>query len=769
MAHLVAHIQKLLESRYYLRSSEGSLLENDPEQIFTRVAYAVAGAEKDNGSREAWAEEFYFLMQGNKFLPNTPLLANAGKEGVKSTYAACNVLEIPDSMEGIFQTLKDGAIISKFGGGLGLYFSNLREEGALVKGTGHKSTGPISFMRVFNEMCNCVAQGGMRRGAMLAVLNIDHPDIEKFISCKDDGVSFSNFNISVSVTDKFMKAVEEDKDWSLKSPGSGLFVGGYIKARTLWNKIVEHAWKTGDPGLIFIDEANRKHPFIGNEYDIKCYNACGELGLLHAESCNLGHINLMAYLKNEDFIGKIGDEFWVFDWDSLAKDIPTMVRFLDDVIDTSPYPLPEIEEATKKTRKLGLGIMGWADALIKMQIPYDSDEAVVLAEKLMMFINDRAVEVSKELAEEKGVFPVWEDSTYYPATKMRNATLTTIAPTGTTSRIVGVSSGIEPNFAWKTHHNLEGLEYDETHWAVEECWPEGVYRPVYMKIANEIPWEWHLKHQIAFQKHVGSNISKTINLPTEATKEEVEKIYWEAWKNKLKGITVYRNNSKTNQPLNKIEQTVTGIEVTYDAGLKSTNTVTVINNLAPKQEYKKRGLGAAGVTFKVDTGKGKIYITVNYSEYHAEPVEIFIRLGHATTPSEQALADWTGRLISVMLKYNIPLESIIRQGNKVYSDTNFWFNQKSFQSLPKLISYLLGFTFEEALQVANIDVESMLDSEEIDWDGKVETFDEQAWPKVEKFIEEQVGGGYCYACGSYSVVVEGNCKVCTNCGESRCG
>ena len=1067
------HIQKLLEDRYYLRDEEGNLLETEPNQMFDRVAAAVAAAEVQDDLIDKWEPEFFALMADNKFLPNTPTLINAGKDK-PGCFSACFVLPVEDSMEGIFTAVKNAAIIMKAGGGVGFNFSHLREKEAIVKSTGHKSSGPVSFMKVFDAACDTISQGGVRRGAMIAILNVDHPDIEKFIACKDDG-SFSNFNISVAITDEFMDLVERDESYTLYSPITKKPVKA-IQARELWNKIVEHAHKTGDPGLVFLDTINKEHPlkdvvealnpclhgstllvdktglkridegdgefyrawktgeketvkvtlssgqeiictpdhllmtatgfveakdtlnmfivtdtpfnFIGGEetldekyvlagflfgdgykcgngegysvklnpekepdvalmleqagfnrqnsgayykklsgvfgnewygtsceyktlpkeiladytklraflkglfeangsvhsgritykttskklaqeiqvalnvmniksyitinkakntkfangtyeckqsydlnigdmcsianfrffigflsknktskvdsidrdigsrkypkvvsvlpyqvtdvYDFSMYsdvtkwnNAngigvhnCGELPLRPFESCNLGSINLMEYVEAEDYNGTL---VYSFDWDALAEDIPTMVRFLDNVIDVNPFPLPEIDKASKEARKIGLGIMGWADCLIKMKIPYDSQEACDLAEKLMGFIFTAAQNASAILAREKGVFPLgksWTDR--------RNATLLTVAPTGTLSRIAGVSSGIEPIFAWKTHHKLVDLEYDETHWAYEERLhfhqPEQnkwAYIPDYMKTANEIAPEWHLKMQAAFQKHVDSSISKTINLPNDADVEIVEKIYMWAWKNKLKGITIYRDGSKENQPLNKIENPRKEFENNMDRLIKESITiqptpVIVVHPEVAKElkEYRKRGPVTVGVTHKVDTGRGKIYITINYSEYHAEPVEVFIRLGHLSTPTEAALAEWSGRLISLLLKYDVPLESIMRQGNKVYADTTFWYNKQSFCSLPKLISHLLGFTFEEAMEMADMDFESMMEN----GDEYYENNEDVATEEI-----NNASGEFCYNCGTYNMVAEGGCMVCQNCGFEKCG
>lgn len=776
MSHSSPHIQKLLEDRYYLRDEKGTLLESDSEQMFTRVAYAISLAEKTIVQQLGCAEQFRELMVQNKFLPNTPTLINAGKEK-PGTFSGCFVLPVEDSMPGIFDAVKQSAIIMKAGGGVGYSFGHLREKGAIVKTTGHKASGPISFMSVFNTMIDTIAQGGSRRGAAMAVLPVWHPDIEEFISMKDSG-DFANFNISVGITDDFMHAVETNQIWELKSPVDDWTIT-QLDAADLWDKIVEHAWKTGDPGLVFLDTINRAHPL---DDLIESTNPCGEIPLRPYESCNLGSINLMEYLEVEEFSFMQENvkypETYRFDWAELAGDIPTMVRFLDDVIEVNPFPLPEIDKASKESRKIGLGIMGWADVLIKMKIPYDSPDAIRIADKLMEFIKLAAHKASIELAKEKGPYPL-QDLCDVNTIPRRNATLLCVAPTGTISRIAGVSSGIEPVFAWYTHHKLVDLDYDEEHWAVKEYmdkqFPNRI--PEFMKTANEIPWGWHLQHQAIFQKHVDNSISKTINLSNDAAIADVENIYMTACKTGLKGITIYRDNSKENQPLNKIAPIFEEAIDTFKSEAKSI-VISVKNNLAPittEPSYRKRGPVTVGVTHKVDTGKGKIYITVNYDEHHSEPVEVFIRLGHASTSNEIALAEWAGRLLSLLLKYNIPLESIIRQGNKVFGDSTFWYNKNSFSSFPRLISHLLGFTFEEAMGMAGMDFESMMENgdsyeeEEEDIVEKLEKFEQEEWPIINAFIEEGLGGGYCYNCGSYAIIAESGCKVCQNCGHEECG
>lgn len=718
MRELTPAIKKLLEDRYYLRDNKGNLIEHSIEEVFKRVAHTVAKAEKE-GERAYWEEMFYNLLEANKFLPNTPLLAGAGTD---TNYAACFCIDINDSLDNIFETLKKAAIIFKNGGGLGINLSPLREKGAVIKTSGFTSSGPISFMKVFNSMCDAVTQGGRRKGGILGGFNVDHPDIEKFIACKDNTDELTNFNISVIITDKFMEAVEHDLRWELISPVTNT-VTKTIPARDLWNQIVEHAWRTGEPGLIFIDTVNNAHPYKDKQaHWIKCMNLCSEVNLESNQSCILGSINLMSYLDNDDFR-----------WDELNNDVSIMVRFLDNIIDVNNYPLPEIETATKRARKIGLGIMGWADALIKMQIPYDSEAALDKAKELMQFISKASLEVSSLLAMEKGNFPDWEQSTY--DIPMRNAMRTTIAPTGSISRIAGCSSGLEPIFSWKTHHKLVNLEYDEVHWAYKE-WIEkydNTPLPRYMKTAGEIAPEWHIKMQAIFQNNgIDHSISKSINLPNSAAPEDIDSIFRMAYKSKIKSITIYRDGSRTDQPLTKIE----------DSMPKEPQTTIEAST------YRKRGPVAIGATHKIDTGNGKMYITINYSGYQPEPVEVFIRLGHLATATESALAEWAGRLLSLLLKYNVPIESIQRQSNKVYSDVIFWYDQRSFYSLPKLMSYLLGLSLEE----------SMCKPEQIS--------DALSIAEPDKKI---YGGSYCYNCGNYTMINEGGCQTCTNCGYERCG
>ncbi|RLI25512.1 MAG: hypothetical protein DRO52_03915, partial [Candidatus Hecatellales archaeon] len=553
----------VLKRRYLLKDEFGNVVET-PGQMFRRVARAIALADKAYGKDFSKAEEeFFSVMTSLQFLPNSPTLMNAGTE--MGQLSACFVLPVEDSIEGIFNAVKYMAIIHKSGGGTGFSFSKLRPKGDVVKSTGGIASGPVSFMRIFDVSTDVIKQGGRRRGANMGILDVHHPDIVEFVTAKRVEGAFSNFNISVAVDDAFMEAVEKGGEISLVNPRNGREVKR-LNASSLFNLIVNMAWATGDPGLVFLDEINRHNPTpkLGR---IEATNPCGEQPLLPYESCNLGSINLAKMVRPER-----GD----FDWDRLREVTRIAVHFLDNVIDVNNYPLPEIAKITRANRKIGLGVMGWAESLLRLWVPYNSEEALKLAEKVMDFISREARQMSVELAEERGSFPNFEESIWpskgYHA--LRNATLTTIAPTGTISIIAGVTSGIEPLFAVTFVRNvLEGtklLEVNQTF--EEEAKRRGFYsRDLMLQIAKtgsiqevegvpsdvkevfvtalDIEPEWHVRMQAAFQKHVDNAVSKTINLRQDAPLEEVRKAFLLAWKLKCKGITVYRYGSRREQVL----------------------------------------------------------------------------------------------------------------------------------------------------------------------------------------------------------------------------
>ena len=579
---LTYNAMAVLERRYLLRDETGKIIET-PGKLFRRVAKAIAVVEKKyKGDVKKTEEEFFNLMSRLEFLPNSPTLFNAGAP--LKQLSACFVLPIDDSLESIFSAVKQTAKIEQSGGGVGFSFSKLRPKGDIVRSTMGVASGPVSFMRVFDTATDVIKAGGKRRGAMMGVLRVDHPDIIEFITAKQKPGMLTNFNISVGVTDRFMDAINKNKDYKLINPRTGK-VAKKLNARNVWDLIIESAWKTGDPGVIFIDEINRKNPtkHIGL---IETTNPCGETCLHPYESCNLGSINLTKMLKKKD-------EKYLIDYDKLRKTIRLAVKFLDNVIDANVYPLPEIEKATKANRRIGLGVMGFADMLVLLGIPYNSNEALKIAEKVMKFIADESHKISVELGKSRGSFPnfkgsVWDKKGYKA---MRNATTTVIAPTGTLSIIAGVSSGIEPLFAIAfVRKVLAGRRLLEINRIFEEVAKEKKFYSANLMmqiakkgsvqglkevpkdvkklfiIALEIKPEWHVKMQAVFQRYTDNSVSKTINFSPNATIKDVKKAYELAYKLKCKGITIYRYGSKPEQVLYIGKKELLHAEAEYAGG-----------------------------------------------------------------------------------------------------------------------------------------------------------------------------------------------------------
>lgn len=556
---------QILEDRYLLRDNKGDIIET-VDEMFRRVAKFVASAEGHDC--QLWETRFYNLISQQDFLPNSPTLMNAGLPN--GQLSACFVLPIADSLEDIFTTLKNAALIHQSGGGTGFNFSKLRPKDDWVTSSGGKSSGPVAFMKIYDAATEYVKQGGKRRGANMGILNINHPDIEDFINSKSNNTAIQNFNISVGITDNFMNAVDNDLDWDLINPRTKM-VQKTVKASFLWQNIIEQAWKTGDPGLLFLDMINKHNP-VPNSGKIQSTNPCGEVPLLDYESCNLGSLNLSKMITFSSRKPEIN-------WKKLANTISLAIRFLDNIIDVNHYVLPEIEMITKAHRKIGLGIMGWAEMLILLEIPYASDQAVLLAEKVMKFVKEHSYGASCILASEKGLFPKWEDSVYYMDRELRNATCNSIAPTGTISVLANTSYSIEPLFALV--YNRVGILGGKTQTEVNSVfiekmkdmglWNEEIETIVHQQgslknieeipdaikklfeTSLEIPWNYHLLHQKAFQKYTDNAVSKTINLSKDATVNDISEIYHTAWKYNLKGITIYRYGSKDQQVLQKCE------------------------------------------------------------------------------------------------------------------------------------------------------------------------------------------------------------------------
>ena len=561
MDALTKNAIQILKSRYLLRNNKGELIET-PDEMFMRVAQYISSCEKKS---TFYRKQFYHLLKSLKFLPNSPTLMNAGtKQGQLS---ACFVLPIEDNLDSIFTTLKNAALIHQSGGGTGFNFSKLRPKKDLVSSNSGTSPGPIAFIKMYDTATEYVKQGGKRRGANMGILDISHPDIEKFITSKSSKKAIENFNISVGVTDAFMHALKNNQSWELINPRTNK-VTKTVPTQFLWNLIINEAWKTGDPGIIFLDTINKHNPTpsIGR---IEATNPCGEVPLLSFESCNLGSINLskMVIKKNS---------YYTLDWNSLSKTIQLAIRFLDNVITTNYYLLPEIESIVKNNRKIGLGIMGWAELLILLEIPYASEKALNLADSLMLFIKKESYQASENLAKEKGVFPNWSKSTFSNI-PLRNATCNSIAPTGTISVIANTSYSIEPLFALA--YKRVGILDNQTQIEINKLFIQKMKKsglwnnelknevlnngsiqntdtiPLQIKAifqtSLDIPWQYHLKHQKKFQEHTDNAVSKTINLPEQTTVNEISKIYKTAWEYELKGITIYRYGSKSNQVLQK--------------------------------------------------------------------------------------------------------------------------------------------------------------------------------------------------------------------------
>jgi ribonucleoside-diphosphate reductase alpha chain len=648
---LTKNAQIVLERRYLSKDNAGNVIET-PEQLFRRVAKNIASANLKYGEKaDADEKAFYKLMAKLEFLPNSPTLMNAGKE--LQQLSACFVLPVEDSMGAIFESVKNAALIHKSGGGTGFSFSRLRPKNDKVLSTGGVASGPLSFIQVFNTATEAVKQGGTRRGANMGILRVDHPDILEFIYVKRDPEKLTNFNLSVGLTKEFMDAVEQNAEYNLVNPRTKTIVKK-LNARYVFDMIVECAWSTGEPGIIFLDRINAANP-TPSLGEIESTNPCGEQPLLPYESCNLGSINLSKFVYTEDGGAKI-------DYKRLGEVVKIAVKFLDNVIDMNKYPLPEIERMTKSNRKIGLGVMGFADMLIKLGIPYNSEEALETGREILKFIREKAVEASVALAKKRGTFPNFEKSVYASKKlKLRNATLTTIAPTGTLSIIAGCSSGIEPIYAVSYVRNIldneklvevnplfEAIAKERNFYskalvekvaetgsvqAISEI-PEDVRR--LFVTALDITPEWHIKMQAAFQEFTDNAVSKTVNLRESATKDDIFKVYMLAYQLGCKGVTVYRDKSRERQ-------------------------VLAVEKKRPKMQEvltpRARPVITYGMTEKARIGCGTLYITVNSDERGV--CEIFAETGRFGGCRSQSEA--ISRLVSLALRSGISVDAVIDQ------------------------------------------------------------------------------------------------------------
>jgi ribonucleoside-diphosphate reductase alpha chain len=609
--------EDVLEKRYYLKDENGEAIE-DWKGLCKRVSDFVAQNEEEY-------EDFFNRLYNCEFLPNTPTLINAGKEGF--SLSACYVIPVEDSMEEIFEAVKQTVLIQKSGGGTGFSFSRLRPAGDIVGSTKGIASGPCSFIRVFDTATDVVKQGGVRRGANMGILRCDHPDIMEFISLKKKEGEFSNFNLSIGITDAFIDALKANEDFPLVFKGE---VRKTVKAKEIWDAIVEGAYSNGEPGVVFLDTINRANPtpHIG---EIEATNPCGEQPLLPYEACVLGSINL----------SKMVDETKEINWKKLGGVAQTGVRFLDNIVDIQHYSIPEIEKMHKGNRKIGLGVMGWADMLIKLGIPYNSDEALELAEKVMSFITDTSEKESTRLAGTRGVFPNWEGSIWQKkGIKMRNATTTTIAPTGSLSIIAECSSGVEPVFAWETVQKRPVGEHIVVY-PLYRKWKEknpSKVLPPYFVTAKEVSVEYHIKMQAAFQKYTHNAVSKTINLPNSATKEDIENTFLLAYSFECKGVTVYRDGSRSMQVISD----TTKPKSTY---------------IPPETHPIKLPEIRPQTMIEIPTHEGTAFVSITLIENI--PLEVFV-----TSPVESKNAevyDALARIFSIALRSGVPAREMIKQ------------------------------------------------------------------------------------------------------------
>jgi len=818
-AALTDNARLVLARRYLKKDAEGNPTE-EPETMFWRVAKTIADVDADYGASEAAVDEvarqFYDLMTHGTFEPNSPTLMNAGRP--LGQLSACFVLPVDDALSngqsGIYDTLKSMALVHQSGGGTGFSFSRLRPEGETVRSTMGVASGPVSFMKLYDASTDVVKQGGTRRGANMGILRVDHPDIRRFITCKNDTTQVTNFNISVAITDAFMEAVSKGTKYDLVNPKTKE-VTGQEDAREIFDMIIHGAWLTGEPGTFFIDRANEYNPVPAlGAYEAT--NPCGEQPLLPYDVCNLGSINLGEFVKPD---ARPGDADDGIDWDELAKVVHLSTHFLDNVIDANVYPLEEIHDLAQRIRRVGLGVMGWADMLVRLGIAYDSPEGVDLGRRVMAFLDEQARVESERLAKKRGVFPEWERSIWgpdaaaarrpdgervRPMRKLRNCNLTTVAPTGTISIFAGCSGGIEPLFAvafmrnqagalmpdvnpdfvriakkggWYSDELMERIA-NEGHIHFEEV-PEEVQRV--FRTAHDITPEWHVRMQAAFQEHTDSAISKTTNFAREATEDDVREIYELAFELGCKGVTVYRDGSREGQVLStgKTGQTAESVsqiaaEVSElehhlaDAREEAHNLRLEVERLKSEMQERDQTAGAArhkrqrpaalrGYTMKMNSPLGDLYVTINEDE-QGRPFEVFCTLGKAGGAA-MADAEAMGRLMSLALRSGIPIQQVKDQVRGISCDRAVGLGPNKVLSVPDAVGQAIERYLEEkagiqeALPLTLGAPKGQTQPAAASIHGGAETFDM----------------GTCPECGTGHMAFEEGCKKCHVCGYSECG
>ena len=811
----------VLERRYLVKDEQGRPAES-PEDLFWRVARTVAEPDASYGASrkavETLAETFFELMATRVWMPNSPTLMNAGRP--LGQLSACFVLPVDDALSngksGIYDTLRAMALVHQSGGGTGFAFSRLRPKNDVVRSTMGVASGPVSFMKLYDASTDVVKQGGTRRGANMGILRVDHPDILEFITCKDDLTQVTNFNISVAVTDRFMAAVEAGTSYELIHPRTGEAVG-QLEAREVFRKIVHGAWKTGEPGVFFVDRANQYNP-VPQLGGYEATNPCGEQPLLAYDVCNLGSINVGLYVRD----GKL-------DWDRLATAVHLCTHFLDNVIDANKYPLAEIDDLAKRIRRIGLGIMGWADLLVHLGIPYNSEEGVALGRRLMEFVDEESKKASEKLAEQRGVFAEWERSIWgpdatcardaagqriRPMRRLRNCNLTTVAPTGTISIIAGCSSGIEPLFAVAFMRNQAGVLMPDVNEAfVAIARREGWYSDDLVKriaeaghihfdevptqwqrvfvTAHDVTPEWHIRMQAAFQDFTDSAISKTCNFPHEATEEDVEQIYRLAYRLGCKGVTVYRDGARDQQVLStgatakKVVQAkggagTTGTEDGQRALAEALGRIAELEtelertraqlhdveaeNLQ-RRAVRSRPDALRGVTRRLESPLGTMYVTITEDD-KSQPFEVFISLGKAGAPL-MADVEAIGRLISLALRAGVPLRDVHRQLRGISSDRAVGLGPNKVLSVPDAIGIAIERWMQDkqGVQQDLLPGAPAIPSREI-VAAPPATAQGTAVQRERNDAQDFVGA--CPDCGSQLAYVEG-CVKCHVCGFSECG
>lgn len=819
-AELTENARIVLGKRYLKKDGAGEPTE-EPEVMFWRVARTIAGVDGDYGASDSAVDEvarqFYDLMINGKFEPNSPTLMNAGRP--LGQLSACFVLPVEDALSngqsGIYDTLKSMALVHQSGGGTGFSFSRLRSEGETVRSTMGVASGPVSFMKLYDASTDVVKQGGTRRGANMGILRVDHPDIRRFILCKNDTTQITNFNISVAITDAFMEAVQKNEMYDLVNPRDGKVIG-QENAREIFDMIIHGAWLTGEPGTFFIDRANEYNPVpaLGS---YEATNPCGEQPLLPYDVCNLGSINLGKFVREDARPGTSPDEG--IDWDALRQVIHLSTHFLDNVIDANVYPLQDIHDLAQNIRRIGLGVMGWADMLVRLGIPYDSDEGVELGRKVMEFLNEESRNASERLAETRGVFPAWEESIWGPDGKaatredgsrirpertLRNCNLTTVAPTGTISIFAGCSGGIEPMFAVAFMRNQAGslmpdVNPDFVRMAKEGGWysedlmeriaqeghihfeevPEEVQR--IFRTAHDITPEWHVRMQAAFQEHTDSAISKTTNFPREATEEDVRQIYELAFSLGCKGVTVYRDGSREGQVLSTGATTQTTEAAAETAGEVSRlehqladareeahNLRIEIERLKSEMLDQDLTAGAArhkrqrpaalrGYTMKMMSPLGDLYVTIN-EDVNGRPFEVFCTLGKAGGAAN-ADAEAIGRLMSLALRSGISINQVKEQLRGISCDRAVGLGPNKVLSAPDAIGQAIERYLEE-----KEGIQEALPLTVASTQGATQTQSSGSQQAHDLFDM-----GTCPDCGTGHLAFEEGCKKCHVCGYSECG